>query len=192
MVDREDYRRSLAKHNIGAREATLFDRIALERRDITATKAEQSQNAKHWILRLNAAGPQKPLRQRPEFAVALQQCLKMQDAHLAETRQFYRPIRPEHEQRLRSTIRRRRQLFSMSIGKLDGGTTESHGATRRQRLHLQHRSGKTHNRRRVGAHGIPHDLITGGDFGFPGTNSRKSTGGVDRTPTHKTHLCSTV
>ena len=69
--DREDYRRSLAEHNIGEREATLFDRIALERRDITATKAERLQNAKHWIFRLNADGPQKPLRQRPEFAVAL-------------------------------------------------------------------------------------------------------------------------
>ena len=31
--------------------------------------------------------------------------------------------------------------MTMSIGKLDGGTTESHGETRRQRLHLQHRTG---------------------------------------------------
>ena len=48
----------------------------------------------------------------------------------------------------------------MSIGKLDGGTTESHGEGR-QRLHLQHRSGK-----RGGAQGIPHHLINGGDFGY--------------------------
>ena len=76
----------------------LFDRIDLEGRDYTATKAERSQNAKHWILRLNADGPQKkPLRQRPEFAVALEQCFRMQDAHLAETRQSLRPIRPEHQ-----------------------------------------------------------------------------------------------
>ena len=80
----------------------------------------------------------------------------------------------------------------MSIGKLDDGTTESHGETRRQRLHLQHRSGKTHSGRRVGAHGVPHLLINGGDFDFSSRNSRKSTGRVDRTPTHKTHLCSTV
>ena len=51
----------------------------------SATRAERLQNAKHWILRLNADGHQKPLRLRPEFAVALKQCLKMQDAHLAET-----------------------------------------------------------------------------------------------------------
>ena len=67
----------------------------------TATRAERLQTANHWILRLNADGPQKPLRQRPEFAVALKPCLKMQDAHLAETRQSLRPIRPEHQQRQR-------------------------------------------------------------------------------------------
>ena len=77
----------------------FFDRIAFERHDYTA--AERLQNAKHWILRLNADGPQKLLRQRPEFAVASKQCLKMQDAHLAKTRQSRRPICPEHQQRQR-------------------------------------------------------------------------------------------
>ena len=47
----------------------------------------------------------------------------------------------------------------MSIGKLDGGTTESHKETRRQR-----RSGQFH--KRVGAHGSLHHLRNGGDFGF--------------------------
>ena len=41
-----------------------------------------------------------PLRQRPEFADALNQCLKLQDAHLAETQQSLRPIHP-HQQRQR-------------------------------------------------------------------------------------------
>ena len=54
----------------------------------------------------------------------------------------------------------------MSIARLDGGKTEIHGETRRQRLHLQHRSGKTHNGKRVGAHDSLHHLINGGDFGF--------------------------
>ena len=53
---------SLAEHNIGEKEVMLFDRIALERHDYTATKAERLQNAKHCILRLSADGPQKPLR----------------------------------------------------------------------------------------------------------------------------------
>ena len=97
----EGNRRSLAEHNIGEKEITLYDRIALERREHTATRAEPFQSVKHWVLRLNADGPQKPLRQRPVFADALKQCLKMQDAHLAETQQSLRPIRPEHQQRQR-------------------------------------------------------------------------------------------
>ena len=66
----EGYRRSLAEHNIGEEEIMLYDRIALERHDYTATRVERLQNAKHWVLRLNADGPQTPLRQRQEFADA--------------------------------------------------------------------------------------------------------------------------
>ena len=54
----------------------------------------------------------------------------------------------------------------MSIEKLDGGTTESHGEARRQHLHLQRRSGQLHSGKRVGAHGSLHHLRNGGDFGF--------------------------
>ena len=53
----------MAEHNIGEKEVMLFDRIACERHDFSATRAERSQDAKHWILRLSADGPQKPLRQ---------------------------------------------------------------------------------------------------------------------------------
>ena len=85
--DQEEYRKSLAEQNIGEKQIMLFDSIALERHDFSATKAERLQKAKHWILRLNACGPHEPLRQRPEFAVASEQCLKMQDTHLAEPQQ---------------------------------------------------------------------------------------------------------
>ena len=54
----------------------------------------------------------------------------------------------------------------MLIGTLEGGTAESHGETRPQRLHIQHRNGKAHNGQRVGAHGVPHHLINGGDIVF--------------------------
>ena len=56
-------------------------------------------------------------------------------------------------------------LITMSIVKLDG-TTESHGETRRQRLHLQLHSGQLHSGKRVGTHGSRHHLRYGGDFGF--------------------------
>ena len=42
--DQEEYRRSLAEHNNGEKEVMLFDRIALERHDYTATRAERLQN----------------------------------------------------------------------------------------------------------------------------------------------------
>ena len=54
----EEYWTSLAEHNIGEKELMLYDRIALERHDHTATKAERTQNTKHWVLCLNADGPQ--------------------------------------------------------------------------------------------------------------------------------------
>ena len=76
-----------------------FSIASLLKDDTTATKVDRLQNAKHWILRLNADGPQKPLRQRPEFAAALKQCLRMQDDHLTETKQSLRLIRPEHQPR---------------------------------------------------------------------------------------------
>ena len=62
----------------------------------SATRAERLQNAKHWVLRLNADGHQKPLRQRSELVGAFKQCLKMQDAPLAETEQTLIPIHPQH------------------------------------------------------------------------------------------------
>ena len=99
--EQEGYRESLAEHNIGEKELMLFDRIALERHDFSATRAERLQNAKHWILRLNADGHLISLRQRPEFADALKQCIFMQGAHLAETQHSLRPIRPEHQHRQR-------------------------------------------------------------------------------------------
>ena len=135
-----------------------------------ATRAERLQNAKHWILRLNADGPQNPLRQRPEFADALKQCFKLQDVHSAETQQSLRPKRPEHQQRQREDQQvEGGENFDCYVDRKTGWRyfrSESHGETRRQRLHFQHRSGKTHSGKRVGAHGIPHHLINGGDFGF--------------------------
>ena len=55
---------------LAKKRSCFFDRIALERHEYTATRAERLQNAKHWIIRLNADEHQKPLRQRPEFATA--------------------------------------------------------------------------------------------------------------------------
>ena len=56
----------------------------------------------------------------------------------------------------------------MSIARLDGGITEGLGEIRRQHLHLhlQLRSGRLRNGKRVGARGNLHHLRNGGDIGF--------------------------
>ena len=83
--------------------------------------------------------------------------------------------------------------ITVSIAKLDGGFTESHGETRRQHLHLhlQLRSGQLRNGKRVGAHGNLY-LRNGGGFGFLLRIPENRRCSVDSTPTHNTHLCSTV
>ena len=167
--NQEEYRKSLAEHNIGEKEVMLFDRIALERHEYTATKAEQLRNAKHWILRLRADGPQKPLRQRPEFALALKQCLKMQDSRLAETLQSHRPICPEHQQRQREDEQSEGgETFDYCVDRKNWMAVLQRATEkpRRQRLHLRHRSGKAHSVKRVGAHGSLLHLRNGGNFGF--------------------------
>ena len=81
----------------------------------------------------------------------------------------------------------------MSIGKLDGGTTESHGETRWQHLHLQLRSGRLRNDKRVGAHGSLHHLRNGGDFGFLDRIPENRRGVKTGHPlTTHIYLCSTV
>ena len=119
----------------------------------------------------------------------------MQDAHLAETQQSLRPIRPEHQQRQRQDHQLEGgENFDYYVDrKLDGGFTESHGETRRQHLHLhlQLRSGQLRNGKRVGAHGNLY-LRNGGDFGFLLRIPENRRCSVDSTPTHNTHLCSTV
>ena len=122
--DNESHRRNMM---LSKRKSCFTIAIALARHDSTATKAERLQNAKNWFLRLNTDAS--------KVSYALKQCLAQQSL---------RPISPEHPQRQRQDQQEKTSI-TMSIGKQDGGATESHGATSRQRLHLQHRSGKTRN-----------------------------------------------
>ena len=75
----------------------------------------------------------------------------------------------------------------MSIARLDGDITESHGETRRQHLHLQLRSFRLRNGKRVGARGNLHRLRNGGDFGFLKRIPENRRKGVDSTPTNTAH-----
>ena len=88
----ESYRDSLSEIGRKEKDMMLFDRIALEKHVYVATKAQRIQNSKHWILTLNAEGPQQALNQPPDFAQAKRECKRLHDEHLARTQQDYRTI----------------------------------------------------------------------------------------------------
>ena len=77
----------------------LYDRIALEKHIYVATKVERIQNSKHWILTINAEGPQQPLNQRPDRVKAKRECTRLHDEHLARPQEEYRTI--PHSQQVR-------------------------------------------------------------------------------------------
>ena len=60
---------------LAKKEIMFYARIAFERHDSTATRADRLQEAKRWILHVNADGSQKLLRQRTEFAVVSIRCM---------------------------------------------------------------------------------------------------------------------
>ena len=95
----EGYRKSLGLNDLGEKEIMLYDQSALEKHDYTATKAERIRNPKHWVLSINAEGPQLPRQQRPEYAAARRERQRLQDEFLAETKQLYKPIHPSKQMR---------------------------------------------------------------------------------------------
>ena len=140
-----------------------------------------------WILRLNADGPQKPLRQRPQFAAALKQCLKMQDAHLAEMQRSLRPIRPEHQQRQRQNQQfEGGENFDCTVDRKTGW--RFHRGPRGNPPAASSSSSSTmqwptSQRQTSWSSWQPASSEKWWWFRFPGKNSRKSTGGVDGTST---------
>ena len=71
----------------------------MENHDYIATKAERIQNSKHWVLSINAEGPQLPRQQRPGCAAAQRECQRQQDESVSETKQLYKPIHPSKQMR---------------------------------------------------------------------------------------------
>ena len=88
----ESYRDSLSEFEWKEKDTMPYDRISLEKHVYVSTKAERTENSKHWILTLNAEGPQQPLNQRPDFAQAKRECKRLHDQHLARTQQDCRTI----------------------------------------------------------------------------------------------------
>ena len=133
----------------------------------------RSQNARHWVLRF--------------------ECRKMQDACLAETQKSLVPIHPQHQQ-----SQRQNQQFEggenlgYCVDRITGWR-----CYREPRGHPQAASSSTSQWptsqwQTCWSSWQPTSSEKWWWFRIPGQNSGKSTGGVDRTPTHNTHLCSTV
>ena len=91
MVRRRRIQKVIVSHRV-EHHMMLYDRIAVEKHIYIATRAERIQNSRHWILTINAEGPQQPLNQRPDFAQAKRECKRLHDEHLARTQQDYRTI----------------------------------------------------------------------------------------------------
>ena len=77
----ESYRDSLSAIGWKEKHRMLYDRIALEKHFYVATRGERIPNSNHWILTLNAEGPQQPLNQRPDFAQAKRECKRLHEEH---------------------------------------------------------------------------------------------------------------
>ena len=139
----------------------LYDRIALKRHAYTATRAEtvtERQNIGFFVWML--MGPQTPLRQRQEFADALKQCLRMQDAHSdTDTSTTINSVNDKI-----SNSEEEKTSITMSIARLDGGTSWQH-----LHLHLQLRNYRLRNGEkwwwfRVSWKGVPENRRRGADI----------------------------
>ena len=106
-------------------------------------------------------------------------CFEMQDARLVETRQSLRPTRPEHQQRQRQDQQfEEGENFDYYVDRKTGW--RYYGEPRRNPPAPSSSSAsqwsKLHCGRRVGAHGIPHQLTNDGDFGFLSENPENRRG----------------
>ena len=91
--EQESYRSSLKDQDIGEQEVIIYARLALERHDKTATKAERMRYSQDWVLTVNAEGKQPPRQLRPDYEEAKRECQRPQDEFMAVRGQLFTPIR---------------------------------------------------------------------------------------------------
>ena len=97
--EQESYRSSLKDHDIGEEEVIIYDRLALERHDYTATKAERMRHSQNWVLTLNAEKKQPPRQLRPDYEEAKRECQRLQDEIMAAKGQLFTPIHARKQRR---------------------------------------------------------------------------------------------
>ena len=97
--EQESYRSPLKDHDIGEQEVITSDRVASERHDCTATKAERMRYSQNWVLTLNSEGKQPPRQLRPDYEEAKRECQRLQDEFMAAKGQLFTPIHASKQRR---------------------------------------------------------------------------------------------
>ena len=161
MESTTNHRGSLEEHGVGEKEIMLYDQIAVEKHDYTATKAERIRNSQHWVLSINVEGPQLPGQQRPDYAAAKRECQRLQDAKMAETKQLYKPIHPSKQMRQNPNqqFEEVKIMTTLLIGKQDGNGFKSNRETCRiLRLRRPHHGRIPHGKIGINGGGILQNL----------------------------------
>ena len=147
-----------------------------------------------FLVWMRMDGPQNLFVSDQNLPLAWKQCLKMQDAHLAETQQPLRPIRREHQQRQRPDQQfEDGENFDYCVDRKTG--RRYYREPRRNPLAASSSSTSQWQTSQWQTSRSSWHPTSSGKwwwFRFLGRNSRKSTGVVGSTPTHNTHLCSRV
>ena len=134
--EQESYRSSWKDHEIGEQEVIIYDRLALERHDYTATKAERMRYSQNWVLTLNAEGKQPPRQPRPDYEGAKRECQQLQDEYMAAKGQLFSPI---HVNIRINNFKDLKNMTTLLIERQDGSGTrrsrETCGVLRLRRLH---------------------------------------------------------
>ena len=97
--EQESYRSSLKDHGIGEQEIIIYDRLAFERHDFSATKAARMRYSQNWVLTLNAEGKQPPRQLRPDYEEAKRECQRQQDEFMAAKAQLFTPFYARKQRR---------------------------------------------------------------------------------------------
>ena len=140
----------------------IYDRLALERHDYTATKAERMRYSQNWVLTLNAEGKQPPRQLRPDYEEAKRECRRLQDEFMVAKEQLFTPIHASKQksQNPNQQFQGSEDLTMLLINRQDGGGIRSSRETCRiLRLRFLHR-GKIPLGNGSHGGGIPRNMMT--------------------------------
>ena len=172
----ESHQSSLKDYDVGEKEIIIYDQLSLERHDFSATKAERIRYSQKWVLSLNAEGKQPPRQQRPDYEEAKRECQRLQDKHMAETKQLYTPIHTSKQRRQNPN-----QLFERRKMEVFLSATNF--------VFVVHHGRIPHGKTGIPGGGILQNLTMSSEcgFGLQERSADNSTGSVHGIHTHSVH-----